>query len=112
MKHLTFAEKSLLIGDDAADALLEYLRVLSTAGEADTVELAAVGADGDDVVVSMVLSSGAPMIVETTRSSVPEPDNTAAVKRMRDLTRRRVSPATVQPDEEATSWGPEDYELA
>ena len=37
MKHLTFADKSLLIGDDAADALLEYAAILAGQAKADNV---------------------------------------------------------------------------
>ena len=45
MKHVTNAEKSLLMGDDAADSLLEYARLLGEASHVDTVTVRALGPD-------------------------------------------------------------------
>jgi hypothetical protein len=41
MMHLTFADKSLLVGDVVAELLVEYVAVLSQAGQADDVSLTA-----------------------------------------------------------------------
>ena len=49
MKHVTFAEKSLLMGDDAADTLLEYARVLGDHDRVDTVALRSISPDGNTV---------------------------------------------------------------
>jgi hypothetical protein len=42
MKHITFGEKSLLVGDEATDALLEYAAFLTSAAQGDTVEIHAI----------------------------------------------------------------------
>jgi hypothetical protein len=48
MQHVTFADKSLLVGDDAALLLLEYAAAVAGNDEGDTVMLNAIGSDGDD----------------------------------------------------------------
>jgi hypothetical protein len=77
------ADKSLLVGDDAADLLLEYAALLAQLGRGDSVSLRAVGADGDEVTAGFLLNGGTTLLVESTRSSLPEPDNERAVEYMR-----------------------------
>jgi hypothetical protein len=47
MKHITYAEKSLLIGDATADLLLEYAAALGSDGTSDSVSIHAISSDGD-----------------------------------------------------------------
>ncbi len=84
MKHLTYADKSLLVGDEVADLLLQYSARLASSGVADTVEVHAISSDGDDVTATFLLGEGAPLMAETTTSSLPEPDNTDAVQHVTD----------------------------
>ncbi|MEJ3405376.1 hypothetical protein WDJ51_11580 [Rathayibacter sp. YIM 133350] len=84
MKHLTYAEKSLLVGDEAAGLLLEYAAALTRSSSGDTVEVKAVGADGADVVATFLLGAGSPLMVESSDSSMVEPDNSAAEVYLRD----------------------------
>lgn len=84
MKHVTYAEKALLVGDDAADTLLEYARVIADTGGADTVTLRAIGRDGNTVEASFLLSQSTDMMVESTNSDVEAPDNEQAVRDMRE----------------------------
>jgi hypothetical protein len=83
MKHITFADKSLLVGDDAADAITEYAKALANASAADTVTLKGFGADGADVEATFVLDQGTILMAETTPSSIPEPDNSEVIEYMR-----------------------------
>jgi hypothetical protein len=83
MKHITFASKSLFVDDDAADTLLEYAALLAQSGDADTVELNAINADGNEVVATFLLDSGSPLMAETTTSSLEPPENDEAVAYMR-----------------------------
>ena len=83
MKHITYAEKSVLMGDEAADVLLEYAAALTTAGRGDKVDVYAQSADGDEIVASFVLGDGVSIMAETTTSTAPEPDNSEAVAYMR-----------------------------
>lgn len=57
MKHVMYANKSLLMGDEAADLLAEYAAALAEYGHADNVVLRAVGADGTEVDATFVLNS-------------------------------------------------------
>jgi hypothetical protein len=54
MKHVTIGDKALLVGDDTADAVLEYARVIGDAGTADTVAIRAIGPDGNTVEVGLL----------------------------------------------------------
>jgi hypothetical protein len=111
MKHITYADKSLLVGDEAADTLTEYSAALARAGSADTVTLAAYGADGSDTEGTFVLNQGTVLMAETTKSSIPEPDNTTAVTRMREKIARLTSPHPVQPDNETMPSHDDDLGL-
>jgi hypothetical protein len=82
MKHVTFGTKSMLIGDVAAEMLLEYAALIAELGGGDTVDLHAVNGDGNAVTASFLLDSGTPLMAETTVSSLPEPDNDEAVAYM------------------------------
>jgi hypothetical protein len=97
MKHVTYAEKSLLIGDEAADLVLEYASELANAGASDTVTLNALGADGDEVVATLLLGAGAPLMAETSNTRLTPLDNTDAVGYMREKLNQLASPPEAQP---------------
>ncbi|MCU1474656.1 MAG: hypothetical protein JWQ92_2724 [Amnibacterium sp.] len=103
------AEKSLLIGDLAADTIAEYAALLAQQNSGDTVELHAVSGDGDEVVATLLLNSGTSLMVETTHSSLPEPDNTAAVEYMRAKMQLIQSPppAAASNLEDIAAWNEE-----
>ncbi|WP_207454431.1 hypothetical protein [Desertivibrio insolitus] len=84
MRHVTIADKSLLIGDEAAAALLQYAALMGKLGSSDVVELSAIGADGETVEASFLLNSGTVLMVESSRSKLPEPDNDASTAYMND----------------------------
>jgi hypothetical protein len=83
MKHVTYAQKSLLFGDEAADLLLEYAATLADSNSADTVQIRAFGVDGDEVLATFLLSDGIDLMAESTHSPLPEPDNAEAIEHMR-----------------------------
>ncbi len=83
MKHITMADKSLLIGDDAADTLVEYAAFIARMSSGDSVTLHALGADGELVTATFLLNSGTVMITESTFSNLPEPENAREVAYMR-----------------------------
>jgi hypothetical protein len=98
MKHITFADKNFLVGDSAADAILEYACMLGETQSADTIDITAIGADGDEVRATMFLSAGVPLVSETTTSTLPEPDNTETVAYIEARLTRHVDPGMVQHD--------------
>jgi hypothetical protein len=104
MKHLTYADKSLLVGDEIADLLLQYAARLASSGVADTIEVEAISSDGDGVTATFLLGEGAPLMAETTHSTVPEPDNSEAVKQINDRMGRLLPTAVASdPDPETAA---------
>src|SRR4051794_4221191 len=79
VQHLTVESKSLLIGDEAAEALTEYAALLAKHGTGDRIKLRAFGSDGDEVTATIVLSAGTTILTETSHNSLPEPENGDAV---------------------------------
>jgi hypothetical protein len=98
MKHVTFAEKSLLVDDETADTLLEYAAALARRREADAVEIHAFSSDGDEVTATLLLDAGAPIMAETAQTSMQGPDNEPALAYMREQL-ARLSPVAVNPGE-------------
>ena len=84
MKHITYAEKSLLVGDVAADLLLEYAAALGSTDQSDTVSLHAISSDGDEVEAMFLVGEGAPLMSETTTNTLPEPDNAGTETYLRE----------------------------
>jgi hypothetical protein len=97
MKHITMADKSLLLDDTSAGLLLEYAALLGRNGSADTVIVNAYGDDGDPVTVTFLLNSGTAVLAESSESRVPEPDNTEAIKYMEERMLLIQSPPEAQP---------------
>ncbi|MDY0910449.1 hypothetical protein [Microbacterium sp. CFBP9034] len=96
MKHVTFADKSLLTGDETADLLVEYCAVLARAGDADTVDIVAYTVTGDKVTAKMLLNTGAPLMAETAHTDLAEPDNDDVTAYMREQIALRMSPPNAQ----------------
>jgi hypothetical protein len=111
MKHLTYADRTTFMTDEAADALLEYASVLADHGCADTVELEAIGPDGNEVTVTYLLDTGAPLILESTNSSMTPPENAEAISYMRERTMRLSSPPPVRPEDETMPSNYEDLDF-
>jgi hypothetical protein len=107
MKHVTYAEKSMLIGDEAADLLIEYAAAIVRAHTADTVDLNAIGSDGNAVRATFLLGEGAPLMAETASADIEEPDNSLPIVYMRDHLRLLESPPVVMAIEPGD---PEDFE--
>jgi hypothetical protein len=97
MKHVTTADKSLLLGDEAAELLVSYAALLGRKSSADDVTLNAYGSDGDPVEVTFLLNSGSVLVVESSESAVPEPDNHSGIDYMRDRMDLIESPPNVRP---------------
>lgn len=94
MMHITFTNKSLLVGDEIARLVIEYAAALARNGGADTVDIVAYGADGDQVTALLLLDEGAPLMAESTHSDLPEPDNDAAAAYVRQHLNALSPPAS------------------
>jgi hypothetical protein len=96
MKHVMYAEKSLLMDDASAEALIDYAAALADSGGADTVRLRAVGEDGNEVEAAFLLNSATVLIIESASAVldiVPNDDAVAFMRRRTDQLRNpRPSP--------------------
>ena len=84
VKHILLADKSLLVGDEAADLLLSYAGLIAEVGRGDTITLRAIDQGGDTVVAGLLLNSGTALVTQTTTSTLPEPDNVEVIRYMRE----------------------------
>lgn len=105
MKHISFADKTLFVVDDLADLLVEYSALLGAAQSADSVRVRAVGQDGNEVDVDLVLNSATNIVSESTNSAMQPPENADAVAYMR--TRIEI----IRNPPEATTERADDMEL-
>lgn len=80
---MTMADKSLLIGDEAATLLLSYAALVAQLNRGDELTLRAIGSDGDEVSVGFLLNSGTVLLIESSTATMPEPDNQTAIDYMR-----------------------------
>ncbi|KAA9134747.1 hypothetical protein [Microbacterium caowuchunii] len=99
MKHIVYAEKPHLMGDDAADALMEYARALADAGRSDVVTLRALDERGSVVDVAFLLNPGTLLLTQTTNSEIDGPDNSSVVEELVRLASRLTHPPETQPEE-------------
>jgi hypothetical protein len=95
MKHIMYAEKTLMIGDEAADLAIEYAAVLANHSKADTVKLNAF--DADTVVATLLLNSGTNIIAATSHNSLEAPDNSEAIAYIREKMLALNSPRFAMP---------------
>jgi hypothetical protein len=109
MKHVTYAEKSMLMGTEAADVLMQYAAAIARAHSADTVDLNAIGTDGNSVQATFLLGEGAPLMAETASTDVEEPDNADSVDYMKSRLRLLSSPPTVMAID-PSEFDPNDFE--
>jgi hypothetical protein len=92
MKHVTVEEKTLLMGDDVADCLLEYSRLLGQDSQVDAVTVCAIGPDGNTVDVSILLNSATSLVIESTNSTIEAPPNDEAVRYLQGRIDRIINP--------------------
>lgn len=108
MKHVMYAEKSLLMDDASAEALIDYAAAIADSGGGDTVRLRAVGDDGNQVEVAFLLNSATVLIVESANAVLDVMTNDDAVAYMRGRTERIRNP---RPAPTHTLIGSADYDF-
>ncbi|OUE23123.1 hypothetical protein BFL37_14280 [Clavibacter michiganensis] len=92
---MTYAARTLLVGDEMADVMMEWSAALAADGAAEALTVVAIGRDGDDVVATFQLGAGSPVMVGTSATTLPEPDNAGVVARLRALLDRRATPRPI-----------------
>ena len=78
MKRIRVNDTLLLTGDVVADLVADYAVLVARVASADGVHLNAYDEGGDYVQATIVLTSGASLLVESTNSNLPDPDNSDA----------------------------------
>jgi len=63
---------------------MQYAARLADGQRADTVNIRAFGFDGAEVIATFLLDAGAPLMAETSSSTIAEPDNSDAIRYMQD----------------------------
>jgi hypothetical protein len=111
MKHITFADKSLLVDDRTADLLLEYAALLADRRKADTVDVIGIEPNGNEVTATFLLDAGAPLMAESTNATMTPPDNAEATTYMRERIMLLSSPPAVRPDDESIPSNYQDLHL-
>ena len=110
MKHLTFSDKNLVLGDEAADLLVAYAAELARTQSADTVTINAYGADGDKVEATLLLDAGAPLMIETSHTDLAEPDNDEVVAYIRERMQQISAPTQAMPMDAEAPTAMDDFE--
>src|SRR4051794_2712753 len=62
MKHVRYAEKSLLMGDEVVDLMMEYAVLLARQSSADSINVEAIGTDGDTVTATFLIGPATIMV--------------------------------------------------
>ena len=80
------------MGDDAADTMIEYAVALGRKDSADSVSLNVLDAQGEPHVVVFLVGPATMMTVESSTSTLEEPDNSAAIQAMNERIALTVPP--------------------
>lgn len=99
VKHVMYADKTHLVGDDVADGLVAYARALAITNGSDAVTIRAIDAHGNEVEATFLLNPSTIMMVESTNSSVIAPHNEALVEELRKATSSLLDAHPVQPED-------------
>ena len=83
VKRIRTTDTLLLVGDAVADSVAEYAVLVARVKTADRVKLNAYDEGGDYVQATLVLSSAAAILIESTNSNLPDPDNSEAEQYIR-----------------------------
>lgn len=92
---LTYAEATWLVGDDAAQAIIDYAVALGRTGSADSIEFAALGPQGALERVTFLIGPATMMTMESTDSTAEEPENSLAIATIRERLARIQPPSPV-----------------
>ena len=72
------------MGDEVVDLMMEYAVLLANKSAADSVEVEAIGTNGDHVTATFLIGPATIMVAESARSALPEPDNGSAVEYLKE----------------------------
>jgi len=98
VKHVTYSEKSLFVDDELAELLIEYAKVLAQCGGSDTVEVPAIGADGNVVEAVFLLTPSTILMIESAEGVMSPPSDHELADRLRERITRLTATNVAQPE--------------
>lgn len=84
MKHLLFGSKSVFVGDEAADVLVDYAAHVAQVKSGARVDLLGYSMEGARITTTFLLNGGTTLVAETTDLPIDELDNAGAITWMRE----------------------------
>ena len=102
MKSITYAEKSWLVGDEAAAVLVEYAVLLARTGSADSISFNVLSPEGAPGVLTLLIGPASMMTAADSDVGEDEPNNDEAVIAIRERMRAISSPPSALPAADAT----------
>ena len=94
MKQLRYGERTWLVGDAIADALLDHAAALARAGLAEHVSIAVLDINGMAEQVDFLIGPATMMTAEPVPEEFEDPDNTEAERMMRERSAELGAAAT------------------
>jgi hypothetical protein len=83
MKHIHYDATTILVGDDVADAVIEYAAALAGGDRADTVDVPAVAHDGTMTTTKILIGPSSEIVIQDAEEDELEMDNGEFVGRLR-----------------------------
>jgi hypothetical protein len=84
VKHVLYGQKSVFLGDAAANTLFDYAAHVAQLRTGARVDVRAFSDEGNLVVVTFLLNAATNLVAESTDLPVEEPDNRDAEAYMRE----------------------------
>jgi hypothetical protein len=110
VKQVNYDGGAYLVGDDMADALLDYTVLMARRDTADTVTFQALDSGGREEQVSLVLGPATMVTASEVFDDFAAPENGAALETLRQRTAALERPAHVFPDDGAATSQLDDWE--
>jgi hypothetical protein len=109
MKLINYGDIDWLIGDEAADLLLEYSILMAREGHADAVEIAVLSSEGTEQMVTVLIGPATMMTARALETEFTEPGNAVHLEAIRERMSAITSPPNVLPAEPSETIS--DYEI-
>jgi len=109
MKLINYGDTDWLIGDDAADLLLEYSVLMAKGATADSLDVEVLTTEGARESVKLLIGPATMMTARPISSELEEPDNAETIADVRERINLIESPPSVQPSEVESTL--DDYDI-
>ena len=103
MKLINYGDAAWLLGDEAAELLMDYSVMMARVNNADSVNVTMLDAEGSAQNLNILIGPATMMTSRETDSTYPEPENAATVAEVRAKIAAIESPPSVQPTHQQES---------